>query len=191
MDLSQCEAWAHGVRRTTWYGELRSLGQSLRAARGCGQLLVVGHPDEEPWHLAAHLDMLARYRDVPELRAALADGARVAAAGRNDTLLVVSEHRLPVHVVERVHRARSHGSAVLGLCVDDPELTSLAHDAVSLELERLELGIPGIIADFEIASHLFGIAAATGPAVRPVVATVNRLRNRTSEAVRRVRGVAL
>jgi hypothetical protein len=161
MNLQQCQGWARRARHTSWYDELRSLGRSLRAPRqAASRLLVVGHPDDQPWHLTAHLEMLADFGGVPELRPSLVRGIEIPAR-RNDAILVVSEHRVPDTVLEQLDDARATGATVFGLSTDDPELDALAHEAVSLDLDRLDLGIRGLVADFELASHLFGVAAAT------------------------------
>lgn len=162
MNIMQCDSLARRVRRAAWYADLRTLAQHVRSARrDSGQLLVVGHPDDEPWHLTAHLDMLARFRHIPELRASLGDEESLDAASRHDTLLVVSERPVPVPLLERVHDARTKGSTVFGLSGADSELTDVADEALVLDVDRLGLGIPGITGDFEIASHLFGLAAAS------------------------------
>lgn len=160
MNLLQCEGWARRLRNVSWYGDLRQLGRSIRGSRPSGsQLLVVGHPDDQPWHLTAHLEMLADFRGLPELRPTLVRGADIPAQ-RNDAILIVSEQRIPATVLERLDDARSRGATLLGLCGEDPDLTSLAHESVSLDPHALDLGIPGLVGDFELASHMLGVAAA-------------------------------
>jgi hypothetical protein len=174
VNLQQCEGWARRIRRAGWYDDLRSLGRSVRTARPeSSRLLIVGHPDDEPWHLTAHLDMLATFRGLPELRPSLVRGVEVPAQ-RSDAILVVSEQRVPDALLERLDDARSLGATVLGLSTDNPELDALAHEAVSLDLDRLDLGFGGLVADFELASHMFGVAAATPERRGPV----SRLRRR-------------
>ena len=133
----------------------------MRVARRDGsQLLMVGHPEDQPWHLTAHLEMLADFRGLPHLRPTLVRGVEIPAR-RNDAILVVSEQRVPEQVLEQIDDARSRGATVLGLCGEDPELTALTHEAVSLDVNNLGLGVGGLVADFELASHMFGVAAAT------------------------------
>ena len=167
MNLQQCDGWARRVRNKSWYDDLRSLGRSLRSPRQeSSRLHVVGHPEDQPWHLTAHLEMLADFRGLEELRPSLVRGIEIPAR-RNDAILVVSELRMPDEVLEQLDDARTHGATVLGLSTDNPDLDALAHEAVSLDLDRLDLGVNGLVADFELASHLFGVAAAT-PDRRPL-----------------------
>src|ERR1044071_2449808 len=94
-----------------------------------GGLLLVGTPEYEPWHLAAHLVDEAAWSGTPELAptlvrheaqpsdpAHLAVGlGRLAAARRGETLLVVSPAVPDAPFLERVHDARRAGATVLAL----------------------------------------------------------------------------
>jgi hypothetical protein len=161
MNLGQVETWTRLGRRPSWYGDLRRLGQSLRAARrDSGRLLLTGHPDDPPWHLAAHLDLLAQFGGVAHLEPTLVTADDLADADRRDTLLVVSEHAVPDQMLERVDDARGHGATVFGLSSEDGELETIAHEAVRVDLENTRIRSGLFVPDFEIASHLFGLLAA-------------------------------
>ena len=161
MNLGQVESWARIGRRPSWFGDLRQLGLSLRAARhDTGRLLLTGHPDDPPWHLAAHLDMLARFGGVAHLEPTLVTPDELSDADRRDTLVVVSEHAVPEQVLERVHDVRAHGATVFGLSSEDEELENVAHEAVRIDLESTRTRSGLLVPDFEIASHLFGFLAA-------------------------------
>jgi hypothetical protein len=161
MNIMQAEGWARRLRNASWYADLRSLGQSLRAPRReSSRLFIAGHPDDQPWHLTAHLEMLADFRGIPEIRPTLVRGLEIPAQA-NDRILVVSEYQVPDRVLEELDGARTRGAAVLGLTTDDPELTALADEAVALDLDRLNVGVRGLVADFELASHMLGVAAST------------------------------
>jgi hypothetical protein len=137
------------------------LGVSLRGARrDSGRLLLTGHPDDPPWHLAAHLDMLARFGGVSHLESTLVTPAELADVDRRDTLMVVSEHAVPEQMLERVHDVRAHGCTVFGLSSEDEELETVANEAVRIDLEVTKAGSGLLVPDFEIASHLFGFLAA-------------------------------
>ncbi len=89
---------------TGWLERTRAFAQGLRkATRSQGGLLLVGTPEEEPWHLTAHLDEESRLSGIPELMPTLVrwrvpKGApshlrvgieRLEAAQRGETLFVV------------------------------------------------------------------------------------------------------
>lgn len=90
---------------TEWLQATRRFAGALRSSvTPQGGLLLVGGETYEPWHLAAHLDDEAAWSGLPELSPTLVrhrvpagspahlavSTERLAAAGRGDTLLVVS-----------------------------------------------------------------------------------------------------
>lgn len=155
---------------TDWLERTEDLGRSLRRTRSPGGLLLVGTPEEEPWHLAAHLSDESAYAGLPQLAPTLVrwnppPGApahlrtgleRLEEARRGETLFVVSpQEETPVPLLERVDDARRTGATILALDQGDRELESLAHEAVSLD----PVGAP---LTFDGAQHLVS-AAAGGP----------------------------
>lgn len=167
MDLGRLAALAAELRRYTWWDDARRLGDSVRASSvRTDDLLVVGTPDEEPWHLVAHLADAARFgsatRPTPTLvrwrvpvhaPAHLSVGIDRLADVRRSTLLVVAPDSAPAGLLQRVSDARSRGATVLSLGADDggagaAELAGLAHDAVLL---------PGPDAvELDLAGHVVG-----------------------------------
>jgi hypothetical protein len=123
-------------------------------------LLLTGHPDDPPWHLAAHHDLLAQFGGAADLAPTLVTGPDLGDADRRDTLVVVSEHAVPSQLLERVDDARGHGCTVFGLSSEDDELETLAHESVRIDLAATTRGSGLLVPDFEIASHLFGFLAA-------------------------------
>jgi hypothetical protein len=109
--------------------------------------MVLGTPDEEPWHLTAHLDEESRLAGIPELMPTLVRWnpppeapahlriglARLEAARRGETLFVVSPSTAPVPLLERVSDARRVGATIFALDQGDPELDSLAHEALTVQ----------------------------------------------------------
>jgi hypothetical protein len=161
MNLGQVERWTRIGRRPSWYGDLRQLGASLRAARrDTGRLLLTGHPDDPPWHLAAHLDLLAQFGGAADLAPTLVTPEDLTDADRRDTLVVVSEHAVPAEMLERVDDARGQGATVFGLSSEDEELENVAHEALRIDLENTKTRSGLLVPDFDIASHLFGFLAA-------------------------------
>ncbi|WP_157244344.1 hypothetical protein [Nonomuraea typhae] len=172
---------------TGWVERTRELGMALRATRSPGGLLLVGTPQEEPWHLTAHLTDEARLADLPQLAPTLvrwqppADAPahlrvgleRIEAARRGETLFVVAGETAPVPLLERVDDARRTGATILALESGDPELAGLAHDALVIPRH-------GLIT-FDGAQHLVSSAAGEIPQ-RP------SLRDRLARLLDRVSG---
>ncbi|MFG1695937.1 hypothetical protein [Nonomuraea sp. NPDC049309] len=155
---------------TGWLERTRELGLALRATRSPGGLLVVGTPDDEPWHVTAHLADEARYSGLPQLTPTLLRWSpppdapphlrvgieRLEQAGRGETLFVLSEQQAPVPLLERVNDARRTGATILAIEGGDRELAGLAHDAIEVPRE-------GPVT-FDGAQHL--VSAAAGEADR-------------------------
>jgi hypothetical protein len=153
---------------TGWLERTRELGLALRATRSPGGLLVVGTPDDEPWHVTAHLADEARYSGLPQLTPTLLRWSpppdapphlrvgieRLKQAGRGETLFVLSEQQAPVPLLERVNDARRTGATILAIEGGDRELAGLAHDAIEVPRE-------GPVT-FDGAQHL--VSAAAGEA---------------------------
>jgi hypothetical protein len=150
---------------TGWLERTRELGLALRATRSPGGLLLVGPPDDEPWHVTAHLDDEARFSGLPQLAPTLvrwsppADAPahlrvgleRLERAARGETLFVLSEQAAPVPLLERVDDARRTGATILAIGSGDSELTGLAHDAIAVP--------PSGLMTFDGAQHLVSAAA--------------------------------
>jgi hypothetical protein len=170
MDAEQVAALAEILGPDGWMAETREFAQALRAcARTPGGLLLVGTPDDEPWHLTAHLDEESRLAALPELAPTLVrwrppPGApphlavgleRLEAARRGETLFVVSAAAAPVPLLERVDGARSAGATIFALDQGDPDLGGLAHESLVVATDRVPVS-------FDAAQHL--VSAATGQA---------------------------
>lgn len=150
-----------------WLERAQSFARALRTStREPGGLLLVGTPDDEPWHLAAHLDDESRFNAIPELTPTLVRWRpperapehlrvgldRLTAARRGETLLVVTEEEAPAPLLERVDDARRTGAVILALDGGDRELEELAHE--SLVVPRQERLI-----SFDGAQHLVSATA--------------------------------
>src|ERR1700749_4234967 len=66
MDASQVTALRELLSTTGWPERTQDFAHALRtSARVPGSLLRFGPPDDEPWHLAAHLDDESRLNALP------------------------------------------------------------------------------------------------------------------------------
>jgi hypothetical protein len=199
MNADQVAALRVLLAPTGWLDRTRYFARALRvSARTPHGLLVVGTPQDEPWHMTAHLADEARLSEVPELVPTLVrwsppPGApahlrvgldRLAAAGRSETLLVVSPQAAPEELLERVNDVRRAGGTILALDRGDPELGALAHEALAVPEGTAPLS-------FDAAQHLVTTAAGDSPDAsrrdRPA-SGVSSLRSRLAQLLNTVSG---
>ncbi|EST38057.1 hypothetical protein N566_09570, partial [Streptomycetaceae bacterium MP113-05] len=153
MDAVRVALLREVLAGTEWLPSARRFAGSLRtsvAPRRGGGLLLVGTEEDEPWHLAAHLDDEAAWSGLPELSPTLVRHRvppaapehlsfglpRLEAAGRRETLLVVAPREPGSGLLERLHDARRAGATVLALeggPSRGSELGRLAHDALTAD----------------------------------------------------------
>jgi hypothetical protein len=168
VDANQVAMLREALSTTGWLERTREFARALRTStRRPGGLLLLGTPEAEPWHLAAHLDDESRLGSIPELTPTLVrwrpppdapDHLRIGldrleSARKGETLFVVAEDAAPVPLLERVDDARRTGAVVLSLDGGDQELEGLAHETLSIP------GRDGLIS-FDAAQHLVSAAAA-------------------------------
>ena len=174
VDADQVAALRALLAPTGWLERTRAFARVLRrsSATSPGGLLLVGTPEEEPWHLAAHLDEESRFSGIPEIAPTLIRWkpapdapphlrvglARLEAAQRGEALFVVSPDAAPVPLLERVSDARKAGAVILAMDQGDTELEGLAHEALTVRAAADPV-------TFDAAQHLVS-AAAGEPAVR-------------------------
>lgn len=167
MDAEQVAALRVLLEPTGWLERAAAFAKVLRgSARTPGGLLVVGTPDHEPWHLAAHLDEESRFAGIPELAPTLVRWSppkdapshlniglqRLEQAKRGESLLVVTPETAPDPLLERVHDARRGGATVLALDRGDRQLEEMAHEAFVIGEATAPLS-------FDAAQHLVSAAA--------------------------------
>lgn len=189
------------LARTGWVERTRDFAGSLRRVSDPGRLLLVGTPDEEPWHLAAHLDDEARLSGLPQLSPTLVRWSappqapphlavtmqRLEAASRNETVFVVAPDAAPESLLERVADARRIGATILSIDDGDDELGSLVHDRLvvsSSSNERLVVAsdMPMTV-DIDTVQHLVSVAAGED-------VTRSSMRDRIARMLERVSGPA-
>jgi hypothetical protein len=168
VDAEQVAALRALLAPTGWLERTRTFARTLRkSATSPGGLLLVGTPDSEPWHLAAHLDEESRFSGIPELTPTLIRWApaadapphlrvglqRLEAARRGEALFVVTPETAPVPLLERVSDARKAGAVILALDQGDPDLEDLAHESLTVRAAADPI-------TFDAAQHL--VCAAAG-----------------------------
>ncbi|MFI8531951.1 hypothetical protein ACIGMX_17155 [Streptomyces aquilus] len=186
MDAVRVALLREVLAGTEWLGTTRRFAGVLRGSvvSHGGGLLLVGTPEYEPWHLAAHLVDEAAWSGTPELAptlvrhdarpsdpAHLAVGpGRLAAARRGETLLVVAPEEPDAPLLERVHDARRAGATVLALGPGEGGLAAMAHES---------LAVPeGTDLDLDTVQHL--VSAAAGENALPAPRGPRRFRDRLS-----------
>ncbi|MET8077458.1 hypothetical protein [Streptomyces sp. NPDC005303] len=186
MDAVRVALLREVLAGTEWLGATRRFACVLRGSvvSHGGGLLLVGTPEYEPWHLAAHLVDEAAWSGTPELAPTLVrhdarpsdpphlsvGPGRLAAARRGETLLVVSPNRAGAPLLEQVHDARRAGATVLSLGPGEGELAAMAHES---------LAVPeGTDLDLDTVQHL--VSAAAGENAVPTPRGRRRFRDRLS-----------
>lgn len=153
VDISRVMVLREALTASGWIERTQSFAQTMRrSTKDPGGLLLVGTPDAEPWHLAAHLDDEARIAGVAQLSPTLiryqapVDApphlsvtlTRLEQAKRGETVLIVSEEAAPEALLERTWDARRTGATVLSLDTGDTELQSIAHESLTVVTQPLQ-----------------------------------------------------
>jgi hypothetical protein len=198
VDADQVAALRALLAPTGWLERTRAFARALRSnTLTPGGLLLVGTPEEEPWHLAAHLDEESRFSGIPEIAPTLvrwkpaADApphlrvglARLEAAQRGETLFVVSPDTAPVPLLERVSDARKAGAMILAMDQGDTELEGLAHEALTVRVAADPV-------TFDAAQHLVSAAAGETQTRGGQPAGLRGLRSRLARLLDTVSGPA-
>ncbi|MFJ5232320.1 hypothetical protein ACIQBJ_20800 [Kitasatospora sp. NPDC088391] len=172
MDAVRVSALRQSLAGTGWPERAGEFAGALRGSvtrRSATGLLLVGTPQYEPWHLAAHLSDEAAYGGLPGLaptllRHTVPPGApkhlacglpRLAEARAGATVLLVAPSPADAPLLERLDDARRAGAVLLALDDGDPELSGLAHERLTVPAPEPE--------PFELVQHLVSSATATAP----------------------------
>ena len=171
MDAARVSILRDLLAGTGWVERTRCFGRALRKApHDPGGLLVVGTPDQEPWHFAAHLDDEARWSGQPNLAPVLVRWSpppnapahlsiglnRLEQASRGETVFVVAPDAASAPLLERVADARKIGVTVFSMDAGDTELESLAHEVLVVPRSAADALV---VPEFDVVSHLVSAAA--------------------------------
>lgn len=189
MDAARVSILRDLLAGTGWVERTRGFGRALRTApHDPGGLLLVGTPQDDPWHLAAHLDDEARWSRRPNLAPVLVRWSppvnapahlsigldRLEQTRRGETVFVVAPDAAPEPLLERVADARRTGATVFAIDAGDTELESLAHESLVVPASATE-GL--VVPEFDVVSHLVS-AAAGEPEIANRVRGFSALRDR-------------
>lgn len=178
------------LAQTGWVERATAFARALRTSvRDPGGLLLVGTPEDEPWHLAAHLDDESRFHDLPVLAPTLVRWSppatapphlrvgidRIEATRRGEALFVVTPQAAPPPLLDRLADARKVGATVLALDTGDRELEGLAHEAITVSPDEPTVSFDGV-------QHLVSTAAGEP------FDQVSGLRGRLARLLRTVNG---
>jgi hypothetical protein len=171
MDVSNRSAWTRFGSGSGWTRRAWELGQQLRpASEIAGSLYVVGTPQHDAWHVAAHLDDEATFTGLTSLRPRLLRWQPPADApahlrlgidelrdgGRGRAVLVVAPDPLAEDELERLADARRAGATLMAVTSVEDELAGLAHEAAVVESVA-----QGAADDVGFASHVVTVSAGT------------------------------
>jgi hypothetical protein len=153
VDISRVVVLRELLTGSGWLERTQSFASTMRrSTKDPGGLLLVGTPQVEPWHLAAHLDDEARITGVEQLSPTLVRYAappdapphlsvtlqRLEQAKRGETVFVVSEDEPPEKLLERAWDARKTGATILSLDSGDSDLQQVAHESLTVVRTTVE-----------------------------------------------------
>lgn len=149
VDLTKAAVLRELLTGTELAGRTTSFAHSLRRfTTRVGGLLLFGPPEDEPWHLTAHLDdelhragvedvrpSLVRWAPPPDAPPHLAIGLdRLRDSGRGESLLVVAEESPPDTLLERIQDVRRRGTTIFSIAGGSKDLADLSHESLVPEL---------------------------------------------------------
>jgi len=169
VDAARVAALRELLASTSWVERTRGFARTMRTSTTLPSgLLLVGTPDDEPWHLTAHLSDEAQLANLPQMRPTLirwqaepdapahlaVTVQRLEHATRGETVVVVAEEDAPEGLLQRAWDARKAGATVLSLDGGDTELHDVAHESLSVVTSDL------VEVSFDSVQHL--VSAAVG-----------------------------
>lgn len=198
VDSSRVLLLKEALAGSGWVERTSEFAGSLRRVTEPGRLLLVGTPQEEPWHLAAHLDDEARFSGMSQLSPTLVRWApppqapphlsvtmrRLEETSRGETVFVVAPDAAPETLLERVADARRIGATILSIDDGDDDLGSLVHDRIVVPMSSgtdivVTSEMPAEV-DIDTVQHLVSVAAGENVSRRSMRDRVARMLERMS-----------
>jgi hypothetical protein len=189
MDPDQAAVFRSLLLGSNWIERTDDFAGAMRSAtRRADGLMLLGTPEHEPWHLAAHLDdeadlsgavdlrpTLLRWAPPPDAPPHLSFGIdRLKELRRGEPLLIVSEGIAQPSMLERIDDARRAGGRIFTLGERDRELSQLAHESL-----MIDDGVPDLVT-LDLAEHLLSMSAAAAESMRGWRGSLRRLLDRVS-----------
>ena len=171
MDIEKVTLLREVLSGSDWAERTDDFTAAMRAAtRRNDGLVMMGTPDYEPWHLAAHLDDEATFGGAVDLRPTLVrwdtqqataphlqNGLeRLRDMRRGEPLLVVSPGLAGQSLLEQVDIARRSGSRLFALSGRDSDLRGLVNETLVVD----PLVVSPIDLNLDLAEHLVSLSAA-------------------------------
>jgi hypothetical protein len=198
VDSARVLLLREALARSGWVERTTEFASALRRVKEPGRLLLVGTPEEEPWHLAAHLDDEARFSGQGQLAPTLVRWSpppdapphlavtmrRLEQTSRGETVFVVAPDAAPEPLLERVADARRVGATILSIDDGDDELGSLVHDRLvvpsSVDTDLVISSTMPTEVDIDTVQHLVSVAAGENVSRSSVRERIARLLERVS-----------
>ncbi len=189
MDSDQAAIFRSLLLGSNWIERTDDFAGAMRSAtRRADGLMLLGTPEHEPWHLAAHLDdeadlsgavdlrpTLLRWAPPPDAPPHLSFGIdRLKELRRGEPLLIVAEGIAQPSMLERIDDARRAGGRIFTLGEKDRELSQLAHESL-----MIDDGVPDLVT-LDLAEHLLSMSAAAADSMRGWRGSLRRLLDRVS-----------
>jgi hypothetical protein len=149
VDLTKASLLREMLTGTELGSRTTEFAHSLRRfTTRTGGLMLFGPPEDEPWHLTAHLDDELHRVGIDDIRPSLVRWAppadapphlsigldRLRETGRGESLLVIAEQTPADTLLERIEDVRRRGTTIFSIDNGNKDLAGLSHESLVPEL---------------------------------------------------------